>query len=203
MAVQLRGLLPSDIKRLPLLIVSRPSRAVSLQSGSGVIDMDDMAENETVQQQQATAAVERVPVPEVSSTARPAPHHSGGLATRGVGKIRSPLGVWALSIVTFGIYGLVWYFKVNSECREYEPTVQVQPGISVLALFVPIAGWVSIAKTGGRISQVQRAAGLRDRCSGLVGLLLTILFGLHVVYYQAALNKVWERHGSQPAGSHV
>ena len=34
------------------------------------------------------------------------------------GKIRNPLGVVGLGIVTLGIYYFVWYFKVNKEMAE-------------------------------------------------------------------------------------
>ncbi|HEX6855719.1 MAG TPA: DUF4234 domain-containing protein [Streptosporangiaceae bacterium] len=30
-------------------------------------------------------------------------------------KHRSPLGVWLLSIITFGIYGLVYWYKIHAE----------------------------------------------------------------------------------------
>ena len=35
-----------------------------------------------------------------------------------VGKIRNPLGVVGLTIVTLGIYFFVWYYKVNKEMAE-------------------------------------------------------------------------------------
>ncbi|MGZ4663863.1 MAG: DUF4234 domain-containing protein, partial [Frankiaceae bacterium] len=31
------------------------------------------------------------------------------------GKTRGPWAVWLLSIITFGIYFLVWYYKINNE----------------------------------------------------------------------------------------
>ena len=33
-------------------------------------------------------------------------------------KIRTPIVTVALTIVTLGIYGVVWYFKVNKEMAE-------------------------------------------------------------------------------------
>jgi hypothetical protein len=32
---------------------------------------------------------------------------------------RNPLGVLGLTIITFGIYGLYWYYKVNEEILRY------------------------------------------------------------------------------------
>lgn len=107
-------------------------------------------------------------------------------------KVRGPVNVWLLAIVTFGIYGLVWYYKVNRELRDFDPTIEVKPGLAVLAMFVPIAGWVSIVHTGKRIAHAQQSAGLPATCSGGVGLLLTFFFGLYTLYYQGHLNKLWE-----------
>lgn len=120
---------------------------------------------------------------------------------RRAGKTRNPWGVWLLGLVTLGIYQLFWYYKINSEVREYEQTVDVQPGIAVLALFVPIANFVSVVHTGGRIGKVQKAAGLRDRCSGLIGFVLIFALGTWVVYYQSQLNKVWDVHGNPEPGT--
>ena len=105
--------------------------------------------------------------------------------------------------MTLGIYQLFWWYKVNEETREYDERVQVQPGIAVFALLWPIANIVTVVKTGGRIAQAQRSAGISSRCSGGLGILLAILFGLNVVYYQGQLNKLWEQHGNQPAGTTV
>jgi hypothetical protein len=132
----------------------------------------------------------------------PAPHG------RRVGKTRNPWGVWLTSLVTLGIYGLYWYYKVNDETREYSPNVDVDPTVSLLALIFGaftcyVATIVTLLNTGGRISRCQQEAGASDRCSGGLGLLFGLLLGTHVVYYQSQLNKVWDRYGNPPEGSTV
>ncbi len=132
---------------------------------------------------------------------------TAGTMVRRAGKTRNPWGVWLLSLVTFGIYALWWYYKVNAEVRDYDERIQVQPGVAVLALLSSgftfgISAIVSMVKTGGRISQAQRAAGSNDRCSGLVGLLLSVV-GFGVVYYQSQVNKVWDQHGNPEPGTVV
>lgn len=126
---------------------------------------------------------------------------------RRAGKTRNPLVVWLLSLVTLGIYQLYWYYQVNREAREYEPSVDVRPGVAVVAVTVGglliVPPWVSIFKTGRRIAQTQQAAGVPERCSGLLGLVLVLVFDLWVVYYQSQLNKVWERHGHPEPGTVV
>jgi hypothetical protein len=119
-----------------------------------------------------------------------------------IGKPRDPLVVWLLSLVTFGIYYLVWWYKINREVGEYDPSIRVSPGVSVLALAVGwiilFPPWVTTVTTGMRIAQAQRAAGIEPTCSGALGLLLWLLFGLNTIYYQAELNKIWLRYAVVP-----
>jgi drug/metabolite transporter (DMT)-like permease len=150
----------------------------------------------------APAAWGRPVVAAAPSDARWQPR-PGGRPFRQVGKTRHPWGVWLLVVLTLGIYGLYWYYKVNAEARDYEQTVNVHPGLSVLAVFIPIAGIVSFVRTGGRIDQAQRASGSRYRCSGLVGIILMLLAGVGIVYYQSQLNNVWDQHGNPEPGMFV
>jgi hypothetical protein len=140
----------------------------------------------------------------------PAPQQQGPVA-RGAGanmKRRNPIGAWlGLPIITFGIYGLVWFYKVHNELSEYDrriPNSAVNALLSVLFGSItfgiwPLVMWVKLA---GRISQAQRAAGLQPSCSGGLGFLLGIL-GFGVLYYQLQLNKVTDRYGDTPAGQQV
>jgi hypothetical protein len=108
------------------------------------------------------------------------------------GKTRSPFGAWVLTLVTFGIYGIVWHYKVNRELRDFHPSIQVNPGLAVLALFFPIAGWCTVYNTGKRVAQAQQLAGMGNGgCSGALGVLLCFVFGLHPLYYQSELNRIW------------
>src|SRR5262245_59281352 len=36
---------------------------------------------------------------------------------------RNPWGVWGLTLITFGIYGIVWWYKINREVRDYSAAV--------------------------------------------------------------------------------
>jgi len=112
------------------------------------------------------------------------------------GKTRSPIAVWLLPLVTFGIYSLVWYHKINRELRDFHPSIQVDPVLALLAMFVPIVNLVSMYQTGKRIAQAQQLAGLEPSCSGGLGLLAWFVCGLNAVYYQSQLNRVWARQGA-------
>lgn len=131
-----------------------------------------------------------------------APSPVTGLA----GKRRNPVAVWLLTIVTFGIYGLVWYYKINREARDMGQGTS--PGTSLLAItlgaFILVPPFVSIYNTGDRIAASQRAAGIPATCNPLVGLLLWIfVFSTGSVYYQAEMNKIWDHYGNPQEGSNL
>ncbi|WP_242906739.1 DUF4234 domain-containing protein [Actinomadura terrae] len=143
----------------------------------------------------------------------PAPQHQQQQApvARGAGanmKRRNPVGAWlGLPIITFGIYGMVWFFKVHQELHEYDRRIDNAATNALLSILFgsitlgiwPLVMWV---KLGGRIAEAQRAAGLPASCSGGMGFLLGIL-GFGVLYYQLQLNKVVDRYGDTPAGQQV
>jgi hypothetical protein len=113
-----------------------------------------------------------------------------------IGKQRNPVTVWLLVLITFGIYGIYWWYKANDEVKQFDPSIEVNPTLAVLALFVPICNIVTIVRTGSRIGQAQQNASGNRECSGGLGFLLAILFALDFMYYQANLNKLWETSGA-------
>jgi|SRR5271165_3080969 len=124
-----------------------------------------------------------------------------------IGKIRNIFLVWLVwPIVTLGIYHFVWWYKINREARDFA-RIEVSPGISVVAItlgaLIIVPPWVSIYRTGERIGQMQAAAGLQVSCNGVIGLIASFILGLHALYYQSELNKIWEALGSIPEGTIV
>lgn len=75
--------------------------------------------------------------------------------------------------------------------------------VLLLLSWTVIAPMISYYNTGGRIRNAQRAAGIMPTCSGGVGLLLMLLFGLGTLYYQAELNKIIARYSPTPTGMQV
>ena len=121
---------------------------------------------------------------------------------------QDPAAVWlGLPIITLGIYGLVWYFKVHNELAGFDRRRQISPAAALCSVLFgtftlgiwPLVTWVKLA---GHISNAQQAAGLQPSCSGGLGFLLGI-FGFGPLYYQIELNKVIGRYGDAPAGSQV
>lgn len=121
--------------------------------------------------------------------------HRAPRQTRVLGKTRGPIAVWLLCLVTLGVYYVVWWYKINRELRDFDPSIEVSPGTSVLAItigaLIVVPPFVSTLNTGSRIEQAQHGVGLRT-CTPVVGLLLWFAFGLNTVYYQDNLNNLWE-----------
>lgn len=112
-----------------------------------------------------------------------------------LGKDRSPAAVLGLSIITLGIYYLVWYYKINAEIHRHDPEIKVSPGLAVFAMFIPIANWVSAYSTAARIRQMQLDDGATQTISPNVALLWLILFGIgYPLYVASQLREHWHGH---------
>ncbi|WP_030166216.1 DUF4234 domain-containing protein [Spirillospora albida] len=138
-----------------------------------------------------------------------APQHAPVPAGTGYNmKRRNPAAAWlGLPIITFGIYGLVWFYKVHAELYNYDRRTGDAATSALLSMLlggITLGIWplIMYVKLGGRIAQAQRAAGLQPSCSGGVAFLLGLI-GFGVLYYQLQLNKVIERYGDTPAGQQV
>lgn len=117
-------------------------------------------------------------------------------------KIRSPWAVLLFSVITLGIYYLVWYYKVNREMSDWgehnKVDIGLSPGMSVLAVTLGavliIPPFVSIWGTGKRMQLTQRCADVYGG-SGLLWFVLHIIPVVSFfapVYMQYQLNKAWE-----------
>ena len=112
-------------------------------------------------------------------------------------KIRSPWGVFVLSVVTLGIYYLVWYYKINRELRDFG--IGTSPLTSLVAIsiggLIVVPPFVSIWNTLGRIAEAERRAGVPDPISQGLGLVLYViaffLLPIELPYMQAHLNRAW------------
>jgi len=117
-------------------------------------------------------------------------------------KIRNPLGVVALSIVTFGIYFLFWYYFVSREMKDFGEAhgtddCGTSPVTSLLAVslgaFIIVPPFVSIYKSFKRMNAASRLAGAGDGFDAGLGILLWIFLSPIALYlYQQNLNKVWQ-----------
>ena len=118
-------------------------------------------------------------------------------------KIRTPWVVAVLTLVTLGIYGFVWYYKINREMADYgkangHAELGDSPGTSLLAVtlgaLIIVPAIISIVHTHQRIIALQRATGGGEPLNGWL-VLIMFLVGLSIVayaYWQTGLNKSWE-----------
>ena len=120
-----------------------------------------------------------------------------------LGQRREILAVFFLTIITFGIYWLVWYYKVNAETRRHSQNVDVAPGLAVICLFIPLVNLVSLYNTADRVRTLQRECDDPGRISPLAALLASIFipFGIYTYMVQSALNRHWELHGRRLAAA--
>lgn len=114
-------------------------------------------------------------------------------------KMRSPLAVALLSLITLGIYHIVWWYKINREMSDYGRSrgrdLGQSPGLSTLALFpgglIIIPALVTAWRGTQRVQGTARVSG-REPLNGWIALILYIVFGLGwIAYLQFELNKVW------------
>jgi hypothetical protein len=119
-------------------------------------------------------------------------------------KVRNPLGVIGLTLITLGIYQLVWYYKVNKELKDFGRVYKDQeladsnPTNSILAI-VPgflliIPPFVSYYRFIGRVRKVERI-GQSELTSGWLVLVLFLVISIVVpAYVQSGLNDLWRRY---------
>ena len=122
------------------------------------------------------------------------------------GKIRNPLGIIGLSIITLGIYGIFWYYYLNKELAEMGKArntdeLGTSPGTSVLAVtlgaFILVPPFVSVYRTWDRKCKAEDATGQVGMEAGLGFLLMILLSPIGMYILQSNLNKVLQ---TQAAG---
>jgi len=124
------------------------------------------------------------------------------------GKHRNVILVWLVwPIITLGIYSLVWWYKINRETHDFDRRIDVSPGVAVLAILpgavLLVPPFVTTFRTGKRIRQAEVAAGVPNPISPGLGLLLSFILSLHVIYMQSHLNELWALYNNPPEGTEV
>jgi hypothetical protein len=122
------------------------------------------------------------------------------LPARGpIGKQRSGITVVLLSIITLGIYWLVYVYKTHNEIKQYSG-VGLGGGLAlVLGIFL---GFLAPFLLGNDVKAARVQAGLPERVSWLTGFWNWIpLVGLFIfaAKLQNALNEYWVAQGAPPS----
>ena len=114
-------------------------------------------------------------------------------------KVRSPVAVAILTVVTLGIYLLFWWYFINREMADYgraKGTAELgdSPGKSTLALFpgalviVP-AIWTTVT-TFQRVQAAQRLSGQQPLNGWLALVLYVVISPAFYAYLQSGINGV-------------
>jgi hypothetical protein len=123
-------------------------------------------------------------------------------------KVRNPWAVALLPFVTFGIYHLVWWYRVNKELKAFGEAkgydLGQNPTNSVLALFpgaiIIIPALVTYWRGTERVQGASKIAG-REPVSGWIALILYLLLAPGFwAYLQVSLNNVWEQEAEALPG---
>jgi amino acid transporter len=120
-------------------------------------------------------------------------------------KIRMPLAVPLLTIITLGIYGVFWWYFINREMADLGrakgvPGLGDNPIVSVLAItigaLVIIPPFVSLWRTCKRIETAQNQVLGSNNFSPILAFILGVIPLVHFVAWflmQSNLNQVWRR----------
>lgn len=120
-------------------------------------------------------------------------------------RLRRPWGVFVLSILTFGVYHLYWYYQANRELKDYgvgdHPVVSLLAQVPGALLIIP--PFVSWWRFFGRLRDAQGRAGCAERVDHTTGIVLYViaffLLPFELVYAQQHLNSLWRQLGSAEA----
>jgi Domain of unknown function (DUF4234) len=141
------------------------------------------------------------PSPQATAATAPSPLSGHVQLAPGVtAKIRGPIAVAILSVITLGIYIVYWWYSVNRELADYgrarntkelgdnpmKSTLAVFPGVLLL---IP-ALWTGVT-TIQRIQTAQRMNGQTPINGWLSLVLYLVIFPALFGYMQSGLNSAW------------
>lgn len=124
-------------------------------------------------------------------------------------KIRSPWAAALLPFVTFGIYHLVWWYRINRELRDYGQAkgydLGQNPTNSLLALFpgalIIVPALITYWRGTKRVMGASKLAG-KEPLNGWIAILLYLFIAPGLwAYIQVSLNDVWQAEADPAPGA--
>jgi hypothetical protein len=118
---------------------------------------------------------------------------------------RSPLVVLGLVLITLGIYGFYWYYKVNEEIKRYTGDQTISPSRSLLAVIpgflLIVPPFIAYFNTANHIVRMQEQRGLASQISPALVVILGLVIWIGMAaYVQEHLNRVWDSAATGSAG---
>jgi hypothetical protein len=123
-------------------------------------------------------------------------------------KIRSPWAAALLPLITFGIYHLVWWYRINRELRDYGSAkgydLGQNPTNSVLALFpgglIVVPALITYWRGTKRVMGASRLGG-QEPLNGWIAIILYVLLAPGLwAYIQVSLNDLWRTEAEAMPG---
>ncbi|WKN61221.1 hypothetical protein R1X32_01845 (plasmid) [Rhodococcus opacus] len=97
-------------------------------------------------------------------------------------------GLWWLTVITFGIYYLVWYDRIGGELAA-TAGVSREAWTRWWSQLIPLYGLIGLSRTAKRLNQAHTQVGSSTRVSPvLTWLWAPIWFGSHTRYLQRRIN---------------
>jgi uncharacterized membrane protein len=111
---------------------------------------------------------------------------------------RNPLGVLGLTLITLGIYGLYWYYKVSEEIKAFTNDETISPVRSLMAF---IFGWliivppfIAIYNTAKHVRDMEERVGVQQQIEPALAVIFMLLISIVIgLYVQEHLNRVWDK----------
>ena len=129
--------------------------------------------------------------------------------TQAGAKVRNPLVVVILALVTLGIYFLFWYFFVNRELRDIGRGAGTEecgtsPGMSLVAVtfgvLIIVPPFVSIYNSFKRLNAASQIRLGRDGFDAGLGLVLWFFISPVALYiFQMKMNEMLRAGGTETA----
>ena len=119
-------------------------------------------------------------------------------------KLRGPIWVGVLSLLTLGLYAVYWMYETAKHLRDYgrahDRDLGQRPGMTLAAM---TAGWlvivppfVAMYRQARRIQQAQQLAGTAPMNGWLALALYVTVTPAFFAYEQAQLNNAWAADGA-------
>ncbi len=115
-----------------------------------------------------------------------------------VGTERNPAAVIVFTIITCGIYAMVWIYKFASELKEYLGNEEISPGLELFLCIIcfPYLIYWSY-KYGKYINDAERMTDIQSGEDDSILYLILAVFGLFIVnmaIMQDKMNAIWAKN---------
>jgi uncharacterized protein DUF4234 len=118
---------------------------------------------------------------------------------------RNPLVVLGLTLITLGIYGFYWFYKVNGEIKRYTGDETISPSRSLLAVIpgflLIVPPYIAYYNTANHVMRLEERHGITSQISPALVVILGIVIWIGMAaYMQEHLNRVWDAAAGRQAG---